>query len=42
MGFIAEEKLLAVLQRTYPLYELAAAQADFIAERFFGKLGVIP
>ncbi len=42
MGFIAEEKLQPVLERTYPLCELAAAQSDFIAKRFFGKLAVIP
>lgn len=42
MGFIAEEKLQPVLERTYPLCELATAQCDFIAKRFFGKLAVIP
>lgn len=42
MGFIAEEKLQPLLERTYPLRELAVAQADFVAKRFFGKLAVIP
>jgi NADPH:quinone reductase-like Zn-dependent oxidoreductase len=42
MGFIAEERLQPVLERTYPLRELATAQADFVAKRFFGKLAVIP
>lgn len=42
IGLIAEEKLQPVLERTYPLRDLAAAQSDFIAKRFFGKLAVIP
>jgi NADPH:quinone reductase-like Zn-dependent oxidoreductase len=42
LGFLAEEKLQPVLERTYPLHDLAAAQADFIAKRFFGKLAVVP
>jgi NADPH:quinone reductase-like Zn-dependent oxidoreductase len=42
MGLIAEEQLTPVLAHTYPLRELATAQADFTARRFFGKLAVIP
>lgn len=42
MGFIAEESLRPVLERTYPLSDLATAQADFIAKRFLGKLAVLP
>ncbi len=42
MGLIAEEQLRPVLAQTYPLDELGAAQEDFIAKRFFGKLAVVP
>ncbi len=42
VGLIAEERLQPVLARTYPLRELASAQEDFVAKRFFGKLAVVP
>ena len=42
IGLIAEERLGPVLARTYPLHELATAQQDFLAKRYFGKLAVVP
>lgn len=35
-------RLVPLLERTYPLTHLRAAQADFTAKRFFGKLVVVP
>ncbi|MCX7302623.1 MAG: zinc-binding dehydrogenase [Rhodobacterales bacterium] len=42
VGLINEGRVRPVISRTYPLHEIATAQADFLTKRFPGKLVLIP
>jgi hypothetical protein len=42
VGLIDEGRVRPLISRTYPLREIATAQADFLTKRFPGKLVLIP
>ena len=42
MSYIERDEIRPVVAKTYPLKEIARAQADFLAKRFTGKLVLVP
>jgi NADPH:quinone reductase-like Zn-dependent oxidoreductase len=42
IGYIVRGEIRPVVAKTYPLKEIVAAQRDFLAKRFVGKLVLIP
>ncbi|HSG94439.1 MAG TPA: zinc-binding dehydrogenase, partial [Afifellaceae bacterium] len=42
LGYIENGEIRPLVSKTYPLKQIAAAQTDFLAKKFTGKLVLIP
>jgi NADPH:quinone reductase-like Zn-dependent oxidoreductase len=42
LGYIENDEIRPLVSKTYPLRQIAAAQTDFLAKKFTGKLVLIP
>ncbi len=42
LGYIENDEIRPLVSKTYPLKQIAAAQSDFLAKKFTGKLVLIP